>query len=115
MMLLTEKPAWKALETHRDAMKSVHMNALFTEDPGRFEKFHVRENGMLLDYSRHLVTAETRDLLIALAESCAVEDWRDRMFAGDKINTSEGRAVLHTALRRPVTDKVTLDGENIMP
>ncbi len=113
--MLNERPEWVALAKHRKAMESVSIKSLFAQDAQRFDRFHVSHEGMLLDYSKHRVTAETMTLLVNLARACDVEGWRDRMFEGDAINESEGRAVLHTALRRPAADKVMVDGENVMP
>jgi glucose-6-phosphate isomerase len=113
--MLTDLPAWKALQAHRRALESVHMRDLFAADPRRFDRFHVKSGGILFDYSKHRVTEETMALLLDLAKARDVEGWRKRMFAGDKINTSENRAVLHTALRRPATDKLVVDGEDVMP
>ncbi len=113
--MLTDLPAWKALQAHRRAMESVHMRDLFAADNKRFDHFSVKTGGLLFDYSKHRVTDETMKLLLDLAKARDVEGWRGRMFAGDKINTSENRATLHTALRRPATDKLVVDGEDIMP
>ncbi len=114
-MTLTEKPEWKALEAHRAAMEDVHMRELFAGDPGRFEKFSAKLEGMLFDYSKNRITEETLDKLIALARACDIEGKRDAMFAGEKINTTEDRAVLHTALRAPKDAVVEVDGENVIP
>lgn len=113
--MLNKRTEWKKLEKHRKAMASTHMRALFAADPKRFEKFSLSTGGLFLDYSKNRVTEETIRLLCDLAEAHHAESWRDRMFAGEKINISEDRAVLHTALRRPAADSVTVDGEDIMP
>jgi glucose-6-phosphate isomerase len=112
---LTQTPEWRELAAHRREMDSVHMRDLFREDPQRFEKYHLALDGMVFDYSRHRMTDKTLDKLIALAAARGVESWRDKMFAGAHINVTEDRAVLHTALRRPVTDSLTVDGEDVMP
>ncbi len=104
-----------ALQRHRETLAKTNLAALFAADGQRFENFSIRIDGLLADYSKNRVTAETIALLLKLAKACDVEGWRDRMFAGDKINASEQRAVLHTALRRPATDSVMLDGEDAMP
>lgn len=107
--MLNDTAAWRALETERAALDHYHMR---DASPARRI---LRYDGMMLDYTRHRVTDSTMEKLVALARAGAVEDWRDRMFAGDRINASENRAVLHTALRRPATDSVMVDDENVMP
>ncbi len=107
MTSLTKKETWQALVAHRKTMGNIHMRDLFAEDPERFNRFNLEDNGLFLDYSKHRITNETIELLMDLARDCHVEDWRERMFEGDKINTSEDRAVLHTALRCP-QDKCTI-------
>jgi glucose-6-phosphate isomerase len=109
--LPVQRPEWKSLMDHSGAMKDMRTRDLFKDDPHRFSNFHILLEGALLDYSKNLVTAETIDLLVALAEACGVEQWRERMFAGEKINASENRSVLHTALRSDGVDVV--EGENI--
>jgi glucose-6-phosphate isomerase len=109
-----ERPEWKALERHQAGFKT-SVQDLFRADAKRFAHFHVKGDGVLLDYSKHRASAETMKLLFALARATDVEGWRNRMFDGDAINTAEKRAVLHTALRRPVTDTLSVDGENVMP
>lgn len=96
-------------------MKAVHMRSLFAQDNQRFSQFHVRDHGVLFDYSKNIITDETIKLLVSLAKACNIETWRDSMFRGDKINTTEQRAVLHTALRAPKDSVVNMDGENIIP
>jgi glucose-6-phosphate isomerase len=113
--MLTDLPEWKALQAHRRAMDGAHMRDLFAQDAKRFDSFHIRTGGLLFDYSRHRVTGETMKLLLDLAQARDITGWLDRMFAGEKINTTEKRAVLHTALRRPPGDKVVTDGADIMP
>ncbi|MGH8715943.1 MAG: glucose-6-phosphate isomerase [Burkholderiales bacterium] len=114
MSLLTQSPAWKALEAHQKIMALCHMRELFEKDPHRFEKFSLHLNGMLLDYSKNLITEETMQLLLALAEQFNVKRWAEKMFSGEKINTSENRAALHTALRNPTRKPLNLDGKDIM-
>jgi glucose-6-phosphate isomerase len=114
MSQLTQSPAWKALEAHQKIMAQRHMRELFEKDPQRFEKFSLHLNGILLDYSKNLITEETVQHLLALAEQAGVKRWVERMFSGEKINTSENRAVLHTALRNPSQKPLNLDGKNIM-
>ncbi len=94
------------------------MRRLFDEDPGRFGRFSLRLDDLLLDYSKNLVTQETMSLLFALARQSGVEAWRDRMFSGEKINCTERRAVLHTALRTALDAghaPITVDGQDVLP
>ena len=96
---LTQSPAWKALAAHRSEMAGTHMRDLFSSDADRAEKFSLQAGSLLLDYSKHRVTDATLGLLVGLARQANVEGWRKRMFAGESINATENRAVLHTALR----------------
>ena len=96
---LTRSPAWKALQAHQAEIAPVHMRELFAREPGRAQKLSLEVGALLLDYSKHRVTDTTLALLIDLARQAEVEAWRARMFAGEHINTSEDRAVLHVALR----------------
>ena len=107
----TQLPAWKALELHRRAATGLHLRQLFERDPGRFQRFSLNAGGMLLDYSKHLVTAETMQLLLALARECGVETWIRRMMAGERVNFTENRAALHVALRAALP--VPLDGRDV--
>jgi glucose-6-phosphate isomerase len=111
----TKKPEWDALVAHHTALKDTSMRDLFAADEKRFETFSVRVQGLLFDYSKNRITKETLEKLIALAKASNLEEWRTRMFEGDKINTTEGRAVLHTALRAKKNAVITFDGENIVP
>ena len=111
----TQTPAWKALRDHHASLTTVHMRDLFAADPDRFERFSVRWEDMIVDYSKHRITAETMSLLLSLARESEVAGWRDRMFAGEKINFTEGRAVLHIALRNRSSRPVTVDGADVMP
>src|SRR5438132_399618 len=95
----TKLPAWQALDAHQKEMAGVSMRDLFRQDPKRFDKFSLRFNDILLDYSKNRVTEKTMGLLLDLARQSNVESWRDKMFSGQKINTTEDRAVLHVALR----------------
>jgi glucose-6-phosphate isomerase len=108
-------PEWQALKRHAEAMETVHMRDLFVDDPERFDRFSLRLNGMLLDYSKNRITPDAMRLLLDLARRQDVEGWRDRMFAGEKINTTENRAVLHTALRNRSDRPVMVDGVDVMP
>jgi glucose-6-phosphate isomerase len=107
--------AWKKLAAHYGAMKRVHMKRLFAEDPERFRNFSIRFDDILVDYSKNRITAETLRLLHDLAEACGLKDAIGRMFAGDRINETENRAVLHVALRNRAHTPVYEDGKDLMP
>jgi len=113
MQLRSSLPSWKKLSIHATQMKLQHMNNLFSVDAQRFENFSIKLPGMLLDYSKNLATKETMSKLIALAKECDVEKWRNKMFNGDRINFTEDRAVLHTALRNRKQTPLFVEGENI--
>ncbi len=112
---LINTPAWMALVDHFERVNKVHMVELFEQDPERFSRYSLQFNDMLLDYSKNRVTDVTMQLLFDLARQAGVEEWRDKMFAGEKINNTEGRAVLHTALRNRSEKPVFVDDENVMP
>ncbi|WP_407540764.1 glucose-6-phosphate isomerase [Deinococcus radiomollis] len=112
---LTETAAWKALETHHAQVEGAHMRELFAADPTRGERLTLEAAGLYLDYSKNRVTDETMRLLLDLARETGVEAKRTAMFAGEKINTTEARAVLHTALRAPKGAVVMVDGKNVVP
>ncbi|MEU6687168.1 glucose-6-phosphate isomerase [Streptomyces sp. NPDC046832] len=113
---LTRRPEWTALEDHRaDAMSQPDLRELFAADPGRAERYVVHVGDLRIDYSKHLVTDETLGLLQELAAATGVFELRDAMFAGEKINVTENRAVLHTALRAPRDAVVEVDGQNVVP
>ncbi|MFH8496080.1 glucose-6-phosphate isomerase [Streptomyces coeruleorubidus] len=113
---LTRRPEWTALEDHRaDALPQPDLRELFAADPGRAERYVVHVGDLRIDYSKHLVTDETLALLQELATATDVFGQRDAMFRGEKINTTENRAVLHTALRAPRDAVVEADGENVVP
>ncbi|MGB0845258.1 MAG: glucose-6-phosphate isomerase [Thiolinea sp.] len=103
------------LSAHYQDVKALHIRDLFDEDPGRFERFSLSLPGLFLDYSKNRITAETMTLLTALAREADIEGWRERMFSGEKINNTEGRAVLHTALRNRSNTPVMDNNENVMP
>ena len=115
MSALTQSPAWQALARHHGQIENVHMRDLFAADESRFEGFSLEVGEVLLDYSKHRVTKETMDLLFALARDADVFGWRDRMFAGEKINRTEDRAVLHVALRNRSNRQIRVDGADVMP
>lgn len=112
---LTARPEWQALSAHFEQQKSAHLRELFQSDPGRAERFSVEAAGLLLDYSKHRITQQTLGLLLALAESSGLRERIDAMFAGQKINATEGRAVLHVALRTPRGKPIVVDGKDVVP
>lgn len=112
---LTERPAWKALVAHCRRVKEAHLRDLFGQDPQRGERLRAEAAGLYLDYSKNRVVDETLRLLFDLAAECGVENQRDRMFAGEKINVTEQRAVLHVALRAPKGSKICVDGQDVVP
>ena len=115
MAALTDSPAWQALTTHYAQIQYVHLRTLFAEDPGRAERFSAEGAGLFLDYSKNRITDETLQLLLALVEERGVARRRDAMFAGEKINATERRAVLHVALRAPRGDRIAVDGADVVP
>lgn len=108
---LDQMPAWHALAKHREEFGGTHLRRLFADDPDRAERYTLQVGDLHLDYSKQLVTDETLRLLRQLAEAAGVERLRDAMFAGEKINITEDRAVLHTALRTPESATVRVGGE----
>jgi glucose-6-phosphate isomerase len=115
MSILTTSPAWQALAAHAETLRDVHLRELFARDPERFAKLSLRLDDLLLDCSKHRVTDDTLRLLLDLARATDVEGWRDRMLQGEKINATENRAVLHTALRNRSGRPVLVDGQDVMP
>jgi glucose-6-phosphate isomerase len=111
---LRERKAWQALERHYAEISGAHLRDLFAADPGRGERLTAEAVGIYLDYSKNRITDETLALLIELAEESGVAERRDAMFRGEHINVSENRAVLHTALRRPATDTLVVDGQDVI-
>ncbi|TAL53497.1 glucose-6-phosphate isomerase [Pandoraea sp.] len=112
---LTQSPAWQALQTHCQTLRTQHLRQLFADDPKRGERLALEACGFYFDYSKNRVTAQTLALLIALADSRGLRERIDAMFSGQKINATEQRAVLHTALRAPSDASVMLDGEDVVP
>ncbi|MFI8928554.1 glucose-6-phosphate isomerase, partial [Streptomyces sp. NPDC053474] len=112
---LHQTAEWTALVKHREQLGEVRLRELFAADPGRAERYTAQVGDLHIDYSKHLVTDETLALLQELAAATGVFGLRDAMFRGEKINTTEGRAVLHTALRAPADAVVEVDGENVVP
>ena len=115
MTELTGSGAWKALQVHQQEMEGRHMRDLFSEDSDRFQKFSLRFNDILLDYSKNRINEESMRLLLELAEQAGLREAIDRMFAGEKINNTEDRAVLHVALRNRSNRPIEVDGEDVMP
>ena len=112
---LTQRPAWRALAAHHKKIARRHLRDLFAADPKRGEKLTAEAAGLFLDYSKNRVTAETLRLLLQLAKESDLRGRMDAMFRGDKINITENRAVLHTALRAPKNAKIFVDGKNVVP
>lgn len=112
---VTALPAWQALNQHREAMQDFSMREAFNADPQRFSQFTLSSCGLFLDYSKNLINAETRDLLVKLAGEVGLKDAIKAQYDGDLVNSSEGRPALHTALRRPVGDKLQVNGADVMP
>jgi glucose-6-phosphate isomerase len=112
---LATSPEWKALQRHYEAVKGLHLRAQFANDQKRSERFSLEAAGLFLDYSKNLITDETIRLLLDLARARKVAERRDAMFAGEKINVSEGRAVLHVALRAERGERYLADGKDVVP
>src|SRR5215469_13763208 len=111
---LRDRKAWQALERHPAEIGERHLRDLFAADPGRGERLTAEAEGIYLDYSKNRVTDETMSLLVELAEESGVPQRRDAMFAGEHINVSEDRAVLHVALRMPRTATLVVDGQDVV-
>jgi len=114
-MSLTQLDAWRSLEAHHEAIKRVHLRELFASDAARGERLVADADGVFLDYSKNRLTDETITLLAALARATGVEERRDRMFAGENINVTEDRPVLHVALRTMGDDMIVVGGHNVVP
>ncbi|AXA64999.1 MULTISPECIES: glucose-6-phosphate isomerase [Pseudomonas] len=112
---VTQLASWKALQEHRKAMQNFRMRDAFAADPQRFTQFSLNTSGLFLDYSKNLITEQTRELLVNLAREAGLEGAIHTLFDGAYVNSSEHRPALHTALRRPVGDSVQIDGQDIMP
>ena len=111
---LTNRQSWKALATHYEAIRNLHLRTLFADDPKRGERLTLEAAGFFLDYSKNRITDETIRLLCQLATECGLASRIEAMFRGDKINVTEGRAVLHVALRTPQSEKIIIDGTNVV-
>ncbi len=112
---LTQLSSWKTLEAHYKTIASSHLKVLFAQDPERNERFSLEAAGLYFDYSKQRVTEETLKLLAALAEERSLKNRIQAMFNGEKINSTEKRAALHTALRAPRTEKIFVDGVDVVP
>src|ERR1700746_2441673 len=112
---ITELAIWKALSAHSQKVGRLHLRELFAQDPKRGERVTVEAAGLYFDYSKNRITDETLALLLQLAEQSGLRARIDAMFAGEKINVSEKRAVLHVALRAPKGQSILVDGEDVVP
>ncbi len=115
MSMTTHLPAWSLLKKHFQAIEPLQMRDMFAKDPQRFQKFHLRFNQILLDYSKNRITDETLQLLLLLARQANLPAWIERMFHGEKINVTEHRSVLHIALRNRVNRPILVDEKDVMP
>ncbi len=111
---LTSLPSWTALQSHHPEIGSKHLRDLFKEDPGRADRFKAEAAGLLVDYSKHRITDKTLELLLELANESGLRGRIDAMFAGEKINITENRSVLHVALRAPRGSSIVVDGHNVV-
>jgi glucose-6-phosphate isomerase len=111
----TQLPEWRALEEHFSSIRDQHLRNLFADDPQRGKNFALEAEGLYFDYSKNRLTGETIKLLLALAEASGVKERTEAMFTGEKINSTEKRAVLHTALRAPRDAEIMVDGQNVVP
>ncbi len=113
--LLTERPQWRALTEHRGQIEHRSLRELFATDPSRGERFAAEAAGLYLDYSKNRINDETLRLLLTLADACSVRERIEAMFRGEKINATEQRAVLHVALRAPLSEHILVDGRSVVP
>ncbi|HSR70570.1 MAG TPA: glucose-6-phosphate isomerase [Acidobacteriota bacterium] len=111
----TRCKAWKKLKEHRQEMASRHLRQMFEDDPQRFERFHLQACGLLLDYSKNRISGRTLRLLLRLAQETRLEEWTRRLFAGEAINFTEDRSVLHVALRNRSSRPILVEGQDVMP
>jgi glucose-6-phosphate isomerase len=112
---LALRPQWKALQRHAARVAPMHLRDLFGKDGKRGDRMSAEGAGLYLDYSKNRVTDETMTLLLKLADACGLRERRDAMFRGEAINTTEGRAVLHVALRAPKNERIVVDGKDVVP
>ena len=114
-MVSPSSPAWEALRQHWEEIAQTRMRDLFDRDPDRFDRFSLRLDDFLLDYSKNRINAKTLGLLLDLAREANLETFRARMFSGERINFTENRAVLHVALRNRSNRPIMVDGRDVMP
>src|SRR5579884_2543962 len=112
---LTERKAWKSLQSHYEKIRTTHLRTLFADDPNRGERLTAEGAGLFLDYSKNRITDETLKLLLELAEESGLRQRMAGMFRGEKINATENRAVLHVALRAPRGTSIVVDGKDVVP
>src|SRR5665213_1040589 len=112
--MLTDRPAWKALQAHYKKIRRTPLKKMFADDAERAERFKLEALGIHLDYSKNRITEETQQLLLKLAEECGLRGRIDAMFRGDKINITENRSVLHVALRMPKGSSLIVDGQDVV-
>ena len=112
---INEHPVWARLHQHQRATRHLHMKELFAQDPQRFDRHSLQLDGLMLDYSKNRITDRTLELLQELARAADLQNWMHKMRAGERINISEKRAVLHSALRLPAQASLMLDGKNVVP
>ncbi len=115
MPRLTESAAWNALKIHHTEIAPVHLRELFASDPHRFRRFSIRWNDFLVDYSKNRINEKTMSLLFDLAHEVRVKEWTEKMFTGERVNSTEQRAVLHIALRNRSNTPILVDGADVMP
>ena len=115
MAEITKTKEWLALQNHYKELKASHMRDLFENDLQRFDKNHIQLEDFLFDFSKNRITEETKKLLVSLAKKANLEDWRERLFSGEKINFTENRAALHIALRNRSNKPIDIGGEDVMP
>lgn len=115
MMRPVDLSEWQALKAHYDQIASVHLRELFEKDPARADRFQLEAAGWLLDYSKNRITQKTMELLVQLARACGVEEAREQMFSGEKINRTENRPALHVALRNRSERGIYVDGQDVIP
>ena len=111
----SQTPAWKAITEHSKKIKTKTISAIFKEEEDRFEKFSINAARIFLDFSKNILTKETFSLLLNLAQERDLKNWIEKMFSCEKINITENRAVLHTALRNRSDKPILLDGKDVMP
>ena len=112
--VLTSKPEWQTLKEHRDRLDGIPMTDLFKQDPGRAKRYFIEAAGLSLDFSKNRLTNDVLEALLALASSCNLEARREALLQGDRVNVTEDRPALHTALRNPGTDAIMVDGKDVV-